>query len=203
MKYMKTEVCVYEGTEVSFEMDRDHGLMVNATEMAKIFGKDVPDFTILKQTKDFISECLKNQNSGFLGVKSEADLIISRQKSGTWMHRVLALKFAAWLSPSFELWVYRTIEGLLFGKLTKREASFRRTMLLQQERDHLYNKPEKTGADFVHYLEVERKLKRETVIRRLLTVEDLSGMRSLFEEDEINELVEEKPRILGFKKENY
>ena len=29
------------------------------------------------------------------------------------MHRILALKFAAWLSPSFELWVYITIDRIL------------------------------------------------------------------------------------------
>jgi len=29
------------------------------------------------------------------------------------MHRKLALKFAAWLSPEFELWVYDRIEELL------------------------------------------------------------------------------------------
>lgn len=28
---------------------------------------------------------------------------------GTWVHERLALKFAAWLSPKFELWVYDTI----------------------------------------------------------------------------------------------
>jgi len=28
---------------------------------------------------------------------------------GTWIHERLALKFAAWLSPKFELWIYDTI----------------------------------------------------------------------------------------------
>ncbi|MEM1121660.1 MAG: KilA-N domain-containing protein, partial [Bacteroidota bacterium] len=32
---------------------------------------------------------------------------------GTWMDEKLALKFAAWLSPNFELWVYDRIQELL------------------------------------------------------------------------------------------
>ena len=36
---------------------------------------------------------------------------------GTWMDEKLALKFAAWLSPEFELWVYdRIFELLITGK---------------------------------------------------------------------------------------
>lgn len=32
---------------------------------------------------------------------------------GTWLHEKLALKFAAWLSPEFELWVYDCVHELL------------------------------------------------------------------------------------------
>jgi hypothetical protein len=31
------------------------------------------------------------------------------------MHRILALKFAAWLDPYFEVWVYTTIDKIIFG----------------------------------------------------------------------------------------
>lgn len=32
------------------------------------------------------------------------------------MYRTLAIKFAAWLSPAFEVWIYETIENLLFSE---------------------------------------------------------------------------------------
>jgi hypothetical protein len=32
---------------------------------------------------------------------------------GTWVHEKIALKFAAWLSPFFELWIYDRIHELL------------------------------------------------------------------------------------------
>lgn len=96
------------------------------------------------------------------------------------MHRVLALKFAAWLSPAFELWVYGTIEELLFGKLAKREKSFERTVNVQKEVEALLYKIDKTGEDFNRYLELQRQLKYEVAYRRSLTIEDLNGMKSLF-----------------------
>jgi len=102
---------IYENSEIEFELGKN--LMVNATEMAKIFDRKVEAFTRNENTILFISECLKSENSRFLGIKNEQDLIISKQKSGTWMHRILALKFAAWLSPAFELWVFVTIDNLI------------------------------------------------------------------------------------------
>ena len=43
------------------------------------------------------------------------------------MHRILALKFAAWLNPKFELWVYSTIDELLFGHFKRIEESLRQS----------------------------------------------------------------------------
>jgi hypothetical protein len=186
-KEMKTEICVFEGRQISFEMDTEHNLMINATEMAKIFDKKVEAFMRNENTQTFIQECLKSENSRFLEnfrtgnhILDEGDLIVSKQKSGTWMHRILALKFAAWLSPAFELWVYSTIEDVLFGKLAKREKSFERTFAMQQEIEYLTNKIDRTGEDFSRYLELQRELKYETAYRRSLTVEDFSCMKRLF-----------------------
>lgn len=118
---METKICVFEENAITFLVSKDNSMMINATEMAKVFNKDLFQFTKSEGTKSFIDSCLKPANAGLLGVKTEDDLIISRQKSGTFMHRVLALKFAAWLSPDFEVWVYSTIERLLFGRHVERE----------------------------------------------------------------------------------
>ena len=154
--------------------------MVNATEMAKIFGKLPKDFFILDSTKNFIKCCLKKENSPFINISKEEDLYRSNQKSGTFMHRVLALKFAAWLSPDFELWVYSTIEQLLFGKHVERERSFERTLSLQAELSELEYKVNKTGEDFERYLYLRKELSREKSYRTSLTKESLEEMQSLF-----------------------
>lgn len=106
----------YEGQTVEFDFSND-SIMVNATEMAKIFGKEIRRFNELETTKSFIKNCFNCRFKRQLNIEKEEDLIITRQRSGTWMHRVLALKFAAWLDSEFELWVYITIDKILFGSL--------------------------------------------------------------------------------------
>jgi hypothetical protein len=93
------------------------------------------------------------------------------------MHRLLALKFAAWLHPEFEVWVYTTIEHLLFGRYIKLEQSHERTLALQREMKELQCKPEadKTGGDFERYLQIQKALRYESSLRRSLTLECLSG----------------------------
>lgn len=99
------------------------------------------------------------------------------------MHRVLAIKFAAWLNPTFEIWVYSTIERILFGKHAQREESLERSLKFQHESKLLKDKADKTGDDFMRYLELERQLKYEKALRKSLTAASVTEMRSLFEED--------------------
>ncbi len=135
-------------------------------------------------TISFVNEALKSENSRFLKLFSQSDLYYSSQNTGTWMHRVLALKFAAWLNPAFEIWVYSTIERILFGKHAQREESLERSLKFQNESKQLKDKADKTGEDFTRYLELERQLKYEKSFRKSLTAAAVTEMRSLFEEDE-------------------
>jgi hypothetical protein len=99
------------------------------------------------------------------------------------MHRVLALKFAAWLSPDFELWVYTTIDKLLFGKYVEREKSLERTISLQKEMNILAEKTDKTGEDFEKYLNINHELRKEQAIRKNITKESIFEMKDLFEKE--------------------
>lgn len=135
---MNTEIVKFEfnGQAVDFEPSKTN-VMVNATQMAKIFEKDLFQFTKSESAKAFIKSCLKPANAGLLGINSQEDLFVSRQKSGTWMHRILALKFAAWLNPDFEVWVYSTIEQLLFGEAAERSKKLTRKAEIKAERKRL------------------------------------------------------------------
>jgi len=130
---------VFDNKEVDFQFEKNSNVMVNATQMAKIFEKKVENFTRVDDTKNFINECLKNANKRFLGIENEEDLINSKQKSGTWMHRVLALKFAAWLNPAFELWVYKTIDFILFDYYKRLEESLKESAKRKNRIDELKN----------------------------------------------------------------
>lgn len=145
----------YEGKLIEFDFGNQN-IMVNATEMAKLFGKDLFQFSKSEGVKSFISEALKPANAGLLGIEKEEDLILSRQKSGTWMHRVLALKFAAWLDPAFEIWVFLTIDKILFG--TMREDSIIKSRIdIEKEKllAELSNNP-----DYLRLIELESEGKK-------------------------------------------
>lgn len=103
----------YEGKPISFEFE-DGNKMINATEMAKPFDKRVNDFIRLKGTKDYIL-LLELRYADSRNGKETLRIVQggSPELQGTWMDEKLALKFAAWLSPTFELWVYDRIEELL------------------------------------------------------------------------------------------
>ncbi len=128
----------YNEHRISFEF-ADGNKMINATEMAKPFGKLVGNFLRLNSSKSFI-ELLENRYSHLnIGFKKDVLRVVKGgdaydKLQGTWMDEKLALKFAAWLSPEFELWVYDRIEELLTKGHTSlsgiRPAGFAETLRL-------------------------------------------------------------------------
>jgi hypothetical protein len=139
-----TEVFTYNQKIVKFDL-RGQNLMINATHMAKIFKKQPSDFLRLEQTESFIEEAIKDENfqhffSFGTGISPSEDrklelyrTISTGRNNGTWMHRILALKFAAWLSPAFELWVFRTIDDLLFKHARQLSANIQDTVERRKE----------------------------------------------------------------------
>lgn len=154
----------FQDQDVEFNLT-EKNLMVNATEMAKIFGKQVNEFLSNQQTQNFIEHCLKNGDSRFLGVKTEEDLVVSKQKSGTWMHRILALKFAAWLNPDFELWVYATIDDILFGYYREIEEDMKMSAVRKTKMEDL-EKVLLDNPDF-QMLESLKFEERQAISRRI------------------------------------
>jgi len=116
----------YHGVNISFEF-ADGNKMINATEMAKPFGKRVSNFLRLQSTKDYIVLLESRYSHLSNGVKSTVLRVVHGglpEFQGTWMDEKLALKFAAWLAPEFELWVYDRIHELLTkGKITLKNHS--------------------------------------------------------------------------------
>ncbi len=94
---------------IAFDFESE---MVNATDMLKAYpDKKINNFLRSKQTKDFIS-ILESDT-----LKSATVIKKGGTEQGTWMHKLLSLKFAAWLNPEFELFVYKTFESVLKDKL--------------------------------------------------------------------------------------
>ena len=85
--------------------------MVNATNMAKKFGKQVTKWLNTQQTKDFLqslSEVRKCTSADLVQVRRGGE----PQAQGTWMHEDVAMEFARWLSPKFAIWCNDRIKEL-------------------------------------------------------------------------------------------
>jgi hypothetical protein len=101
----------YDGNPVSFTVNGK--VMVNATEMAKTYGKRPVDWLRLPSTTDFIEELTKVRNSHFDNfIKPQA----GGKNPGTWMHEDVALEFARWLNPRFAIWCNDRIKELVQGR---------------------------------------------------------------------------------------
>lgn len=106
----RVKVFSYNGSSVSFFNGKN--VMVNATEMAKVFGKYPKDFLTNKQTKEFLSSLSAVRRiplTELVKVVQGGD----PQMQGTWMHEDVALEFARWLSPAFAIWCNDRIKELL------------------------------------------------------------------------------------------
>lgn len=145
MKENQIQVFQYNGSPVTF--NTGDSVMVNATEMAKPFGKSATHWLRNQSTKDFIDEyaALRNRNP--------LDLVqtINGDNGGTWMHEDVAMEFARWLSPKFAIWCNDRIKELLtkgstsIAQLSRKELAL---MVVQAEEERerlaLENERQKT-----------------------------------------------------------
>lgn len=102
----------YKGSQISFISGEN--VMINATQMAKPFGKSPKDFLKTEQTKQYIialSEVKKILSSDLVKV-------VYGDNGGTWMHEDVALEFARWLSPTFAIWCNDRIKELMTTGVT-------------------------------------------------------------------------------------
>lgn len=103
---MNTQIFQYNDNPVTFQLG-DGSTMVNATQMAKPFGKDKsPRYWLrLPSSKEFIS--------ALEAVRKSHRLVETINGVGTWMHEDVALEFARWLSPQFAIWCNDRIKELI------------------------------------------------------------------------------------------
>ncbi|MEQ8628086.1 KilA-N domain-containing protein [Ekhidna sp.] len=155
---MKIVNFIYEGNEVDFEPTGDANVMVNATQMAKIFGKRIDVFIKSDHAKAFIEVLEFTPFGGNSDPLKRDEIIQTKGQSGTWMHRILALKFAAWLSPAFELWVYSTIDSILFGYYKDHRDATIEKLKAQEAIDQKKRELLSKYPDFQEFIDLENKL---------------------------------------------
>lgn len=152
---MKTLEYIYRDSQIHFLVNPlDKNVMINATEMAQMFGKRVNHFTRSSHAKSFINilekEIIRTPNGG--------RIIDNRGRNGIYFNRLLALKFAAWLNPEFEFWVFSKIEEISFGNYKKHwDAHVKQEQArekMQMLKSQLLDDPNKEVAE--EYFEAEQ-----------------------------------------------
>lgn len=98
----------YKGYQISF--NKGENVMINATQMAKPFGKRPIDYLRLPSTNELLNAIVRKSHI------DENQLVRTERggdNPGTWMHEDVALDFAQWLSVDFRLWCNDRIKELM------------------------------------------------------------------------------------------
>ena len=106
----------FNSVTVSFRQDG----FLNASAIAKHFGKAPKDYLKSEQTQQYIAALAENLSKGRKIPLEENQLVIVKHggnQSGTWLHPKLAVDFARWLDPRFAVWCDEQIEHILSGSL--------------------------------------------------------------------------------------
>ena len=140
---IQTVFC-YKGADITFQ-NNDGSIMVNATEMAKQFGKRTVDWTRQKSSENFMRKLGEVRNL------TSADMIRVVHGDGgcTWMHEDVALEFARWLSPEFAIWCNDRIKELLKFGITATQTTI----------ENIIADPE-SGIRMLQALKSEREMRK-------------------------------------------
>ena len=114
---MNFDISVFQYNEQKITFKLANGeVMVNATQMAKPFGKRPDKYLMLESTKEFM-QVLEGQLKGNSSI-GDYQLVMKikggvETEQGTWLNQTLAIDFARWLSPEFNLWTIDKIMELI------------------------------------------------------------------------------------------
>lgn len=111
---MGSQIFNYNGNNITFQLGNGD-VMVNATEMAKPFGKRAAEYLRLPSTKHLIDAIVGKSHY-------EESQLVTTIRGGlspsTFLHEDIALDFAQWLSIDFKLWCNDRIKELLKHGMT-------------------------------------------------------------------------------------
>lgn len=172
---MKTLEFIYQENILHFLVNpTDKNVMVNATEMAKMFDKRTAKYLKTDSTKSFI---IALERAPF-GARSEGDqplnggrsnpkMIDNRGHMGIYFNRKLALDFAAWLDVDFRVWIIDIIDELLFAKNKKVAQVFSNEHnLIEQQRKIIENAVESNNKELFDLLDIQLKLEKNKYQKR-------------------------------------
>lgn len=108
----KIEVFEYNGSPVAFDFGGP-SMFINATQMAKPFGKLPKDYLATQRAQDLIKAIQDDFDARGILLPQNLVKTVNGDGGGTWLHKDVALDFARWLSAPFALWCDRKTQELL------------------------------------------------------------------------------------------
>lgn len=167
---------IYQEREIHFSLGNDGDVMINATEMAKAFGKRTDHYLQNEATKKFIEAIKVPDISGTL----TTTVFENRGRNGIYFCEILALDFAAWLDVDFKVWVYRRIQEILFGKAKNVSKKISESIQKKLTISILTEKVKKIGNDDVNKLLLELDELKKIENEKKKAVRQFSSQYNMF-----------------------
>lgn len=174
------KVFEYNGCPVTF--CSGDNVMINATEMAKPFGKFPWKWLELPSTKEYIKALSENRSLAYnqlvISVKGGNDVL----KRGNWFHEDVAIEFARWLSPQFAIWCNDRIKELLKYGVTATDATIENLLsdpdfAIRAFQQIKKERQKRIEAEEANKLLLEANTHQEQVIKGLVSEIPLADMR--------------------------
>lgn len=152
-----SKIFSYNGNDILFDIKDD--VMVNATQLAKIYGKRPAEYLRLPDTVKLINAITRKYgiSENYLVVTSKGGNISDMGKShivdnqqGTWMHRLIVVDFCQWLDIDLKLWCTEKLDELMRYGMTATQPTL----------EQMINNP-----DLVISLATQLKSEREEKVR--------------------------------------
>ena len=149
---------MYNDQTIEFASNNNDSVMVNATQMAKIFDKRIDVFLKADHVKSFIEVLELTPFGGSLTTLKREEIVQIKNGVHTFFHRILALKFAAWLDPRFEVWVFSTIDTIILGHYREQKDATEAKLRAEKELENKKIELLKKYPEFAEFLELENKI---------------------------------------------
>lgn len=160
---------MYQDSLIHFALNPSNkNVMVNATEMAKVFNKKTELFLKSKHAKKYIDFLNKKHNEyPPNGGRSDVKIVDDRGHMGIYFHRKLAIKFAMWLDDEFFDWVIETIDGILHGNIdTIQRAVSLKEKKLKARADLIIQASTENNKVALELLQLEKDIQRADYLER-------------------------------------
>ena len=159
---MKLIQLIYQNQPIDFYASTEESVMVNATQMSEVFNKRIDVFLKTEHAKKFIEVLEKHLSDNIIqppnGGRITPKVLENRGRNGMFFDKRLALKFASWLDPEFEVWVYSKIDDLILGAYREHKLATIEKIKAKEELEKKRLELIERNPELNEFFEIENKV---------------------------------------------